>query len=792
MYLSILKHDLKRKKAMNTILLIFITLSVMFISSSVNTVMSVITATDSFMDISGAKDYFIATRGINAQKELDKKLSSLSCVKSVKSEKIMYNNENSVRFNGKIVEINGVGVLNSIDDIGIKVFSSDKKELTEVNDGEIYVKNEIMKKNNLSSGSKLTIKMGEYSQVFTVKDYYLDVLFGSEFMGTPRFVISRNDFDRFYESLSDKKYDMNKGHIYNIETSDISAVENSVSSIDGVAFAATRDVIKTTYIMDMITAGIFLIISVCLIIISIVLLRFTIGFTISEEFREIGVMKAIGIKNGRIRTLYMIKYIAMAIAGSVIGFIAGIPFGNMLKERTAKKMVTDVEGSYLINFICAGAVILIIALFTWLSTRKVKKFTPVDAIRNGENGKRYKKKGFLRLSKSRTRPMFFMAVNDILSGFRHFAVMTITFVVGILMITIMLNTISTLKSPKLLTWFSQLKCDLAAEDLSATERFTSPDGQRLIAEQVEEIEKTLAQNGMPAKCFCETLFKFAVQKDDKKTLTLSFIGTGTTTDQYSYIEGTPPQNTNEIALSYIIADKISASIGDTVLVKTGSENREFIITALYQSMNNLGEGLRFHEDMELDFSNVLGFFSYQIDFTDDPSESEITSRKEAIQRLYPDFKVRTASEYIHYSMGGTITDMLDDTKNFLVIVIMMIFILVAVLMEKSYLTKERGEIALLKALGFKNRTLMLWQIFRVALLMAAAVIIAFLLTEPVSQLAVSGIFKIMGAKNIIFVPNILEAYFLYPLAVFTVTVLAVILSTSSVRNISSQEVNNIE
>ena len=122
MYLSILKHDLKRKKAMNTILLIFITLSVMFISSSVNTVMSVITATDSFMDISGAKDYFIATRGINAQKELDKKLSSLSCVKSVKSEKIMYNNENSVRFNGKIVEINGVGVLNSIDDIGIKVF----------------------------------------------------------------------------------------------------------------------------------------------------------------------------------------------------------------------------------------------------------------------------------------------------------------------------------------------------------------------------------------------------------------------------------------------------------------------------------------------------------------------------------------------------------------------------------------------------------------------------------------------------------------------------------------------
>ena len=54
MYFGILKRDLKRKKTMNTILLIFMILSVMFVSSSVNTMLSVMSATDRFLDLSGA------------------------------------------------------------------------------------------------------------------------------------------------------------------------------------------------------------------------------------------------------------------------------------------------------------------------------------------------------------------------------------------------------------------------------------------------------------------------------------------------------------------------------------------------------------------------------------------------------------------------------------------------------------------------------------------------------------------------------------------------------------------
>ena len=61
MYLNILKKDLKRKRAMNIILLVFIILATMFVSSSVNNIISVTTALDNYFEMANVPDYFAAT-----------------------------------------------------------------------------------------------------------------------------------------------------------------------------------------------------------------------------------------------------------------------------------------------------------------------------------------------------------------------------------------------------------------------------------------------------------------------------------------------------------------------------------------------------------------------------------------------------------------------------------------------------------------------------------------------------------------------------------------------------------
>ena len=50
---------------------------------------------------------------------------------------------------------------------------------------------------------------------------------------------------------------------------------------------------------------------------------------------------------------------------------------------------------------------------------------PIDAIRNGETGERFRKKSYIKLGKSKLPAMTFLALNDIVSSPKRFSIITI-------------------------------------------------------------------------------------------------------------------------------------------------------------------------------------------------------------------------------------------------------------------------------------------------------------------------------------------------------------------------------
>ncbi|MBQ1687496.1 MAG: hypothetical protein II074_08435, partial [Ruminococcus sp.] len=71
MFFDILKRDLKRKKTMNVIILLFVVLSVMFISSSVMNLTAMTGSLDSFFDKAGVGDYVVFERSGGTVKVAD-------------------------------------------------------------------------------------------------------------------------------------------------------------------------------------------------------------------------------------------------------------------------------------------------------------------------------------------------------------------------------------------------------------------------------------------------------------------------------------------------------------------------------------------------------------------------------------------------------------------------------------------------------------------------------------------------------------------------------------------------
>ena len=789
MFFDILKRDLKRKKTMNIIILLFVILSVMFVSSSVTNLTAVTGSLDSFFDKAGVGDYMTFERSGGSVTVKDAVKNAEGVTDFKQEECIFISGHRFVEHdNAKDKQNANAGFVSCISHQIEKYFDSNDSEITEVKDGEVYVRQSLLDNSNAKIGDKVELTAGDITRTFTVKDSLKDAILGSRMMGNTRFLISENDYKAFEKVEPLQPYLI---YLSFIDTSDVPALEKALTACDAMAFSGDRSLLQFTYIMEMIIAGILLIVSIALILIAIVILRFTISFTLSEEYRQIGIMKAIGITNGKIRSLYLIKYLAISIIGAIVGLALSFPFGSMLLKMVSQSILMDSAGGVLLSILCAISVVGIIVLFCYVSTRKVKKFTPVDAIRSGTTGERYKKKGIIKLGKKPVSPVFFMAVNDILSSPKRFLIMLFTFFIGISMLMIGLNISSTMKSGKLLGWINMAECDAAVVESGAIEKYMVPDGREKLNNKIAEVESDLAEKGWEADCFVETISNVVVVKGDTELKTHGVEGVNMTPDEYLYLEGTAPQNKHEIAMSYVVADKLNVAIGDTVTVKTLDGETECMITATYQTMMSMGDNIRLYPGQTFSFKNLAGINDFQIRFHDNPSSSEIEKRIETIKEMYPNDKVMNAGDYVDYCVGG-VGGMMDGVTGLLLPIIILIDILVAVLMEKSFLTKERGEIAMLKAIGFKNRSIIFWQTLRIAIIMIAAVLLSVALADPIGKLATGGIFQMMGAKNIIFDTDVIKTCIIYPAIVFAATVCSVFLTALGIRKVNSNEINTVE
>ena len=783
MYLRILKKDLKRKKTMNLILLIFVILGVMFTSSSVNNMVTVATALDSYFEMADVPDYWYTTsheEEAGRVEEFARGNGYGLCV----SELLQIDPRN-VRVEGERFEYGSSLVLTEAGDT--KVFDEDEQEITKVNDGEIYVSAEIFHstQNDFHLGSKIEITMEGRTKEFTVKGYTKDALFGSSMMGMTRFLVSEKD-RRFFESETCTKF-----YSLMLYTDDAAFLDKFEDLNVKTTMGVDRAGMKMMYIMDMLIAAIVLIVSICLILISMVILQFTINFTVSEEFREIGVMKAIGISNRKIRGLYILKYLAISVVGAVCGLMLSIPFGDLLIQSVSKNIIISGRNKMFLNVVCAVGTAAIVVWFCYLCTRRIKKFSPITAIRNGEMGERYRRKGLLRLGKSHVTPAVFLAANDVLSSIGRYISMILIFILGLLLVIIPVNSINTLQSDKLLPLFNIADCDLViSQELLFSANGTN---EEMINEKQDEVKEQLRSHGIQADVFQEIMFRFNISHGDKKMSSLSFQGKGgVRTDEYFYLEGTPPQNDCEVAVTYLVADKLGAEIGDMVEIDMGSEVREYRVTAINQSMNNLGEGIRFYEEDKIDYNFAAGSFGIQIRYQDNPDNDTMAERKELLKRVFAETDVYEVGEYISY-MIGDVAGQLEGVKSLILGIILCINILVAVLMVRSFITKEKGEIAMLKALGFGNPLLTAWQSMRIGMALLIAIVIGTLISTPLSKLTIEPIFRMMGAYSIEFEVIPLEVYLIYPLAVLVATVSAAVAGAAlPLRKISAADTSNIE
>ena len=182
--------------------------------------------------------------------------------------------------------------------------------------------------------------------------------------------------------------------------------------------------------------------------------------------------------------------------------------------------------------------------------------------------------------------------------------------------------------------------------------------------------------------------------------------------------------------------------------------------------------------------------SMQINFNDNPSAKVIKQRKAKLIEYFGTKDVRLPAEFQEECIGVVPT--MEIVQKLLLAITLIVVILVVVLMERSFISNEKSEIAIMKALGFKDRKIIIYHMLRFAITTLVAVIIAGAASIPLTYACIGPIFMMMGMSNVAFNINPLSIFVMYPVIVLAVTLLIAFITALYTKTIKSSDTASIE
>ena len=783
MFWRILKKDLKRKKTMNVILLLFVILCSMFAAAAVNNIIAVTGGIEHYFDVADVPDVTVLTLGEN---DAGERIGERACVREIKTEHWLSCNSESFKHNGKKLDnFTNAACLISNREMAVNYFDENDHIIESVDKGCFYASAPFLQDIAIKEGDEVELTVGDRHLTLQFMGRFKGALFRSGKADTPYLIINSADYD--YLDKDEAAHILNYKQLY-INTSDVDEIKELAKNYDRV-FVITREESKSIYLYDMLLAYALMIISVVLMFTAFVMLRFTIGFTIDEEFREIGVMKAVGIDNGSIRSLYIVKYLAIAVVGALIGYFCSVPLGDVMMKTVSENMVLGSESGTMIGLFSSVAVVMIILLFCYGCTRRVNKLSPIDAVRNGQTGERFRKRSLMRLGRSKLPQAAFLPVNDVLSSPKQFSIITVVFTLCILLMTIMSNFELTLKSEKLLRFFDLPSSEAHIMDSEIlAEVMTDQSTHKTI---IADTEKLLADNGMPGKCTMTIGAQFKTSHEDK-TETVNFrVMKGETNDTFYVDEGSAPQKTDEIAVTAGTLDNLGAEIGDRVTAVINEKEYEFMITGTFSSFVNTANAAFLYKDFDLGHQEASNVMGVQIHFDGSPDKERINQNIEKLKDLLETDKVYSTPDYINNFTG--MSDTLNATKKMMMIITVIVTALIVILMERSFLSKEKSEIALMKAVGIPDSSIVAQHTLRFVIVSVIACIVSSAVLMPVSNVMMNWIGNMIGDISGLqcdFDP--LEIFVVCPAILIGVTAIGSFLTALYTKTIKASDTASIE
>jgi len=645
--------------------------------------------------------------------------------------------------------------------------------IIQVSPGEIAVPVYYSQQHGLEIGDKVRVNLGAEEVVFDIVAFNRDSQMNPAIIHSKRFLVHEQDYAHLREYITDTEYLIEFLLVDKSQISEFAAAYRA-TDLPKTGEAVDQNLFKAlNAISDGLVAGVVILMSLLLIIIAILCLRFTLLATIEEDTKEIGVMKAIGIAQTDIKRIYLAKYAVMGVAASILGYLASqlvnqaLSANALLYLGSAPKSVVQT----VLPLIAAFSIFLIVTISCMVILRRFSRISAVEALRSGSVGESMKHMPLLTLRRGRILNInAFLGVRDILQRFKLYGLLVFVFFFCAVIIIIPIHFLTTIQSPSFISYMgigrSDMRIDLRpSEDVVA--RFDNT--VNYLSDDPDVVLLSLLVTS-----------QFKVVQDDGILETLNIECGDFTLFPLDYVKGAAPTQQNEIALSILNAQEMEKQVGDTLLLLLDGQEQEMVVSGIYQDITHGGRTAK--ATLPYNPESVL---SYTVNLNLEPDANIEAKMLEYSQQFDP-ARVTDIDGYVSQTMGNTIQQ-LKIVTMVTVIVGLAVSVLITSLFMNMLITKDSSQIAVMRSLGFSLRHIRTQYLTRALCLLVFGIVMGTLFSNTLGQQLVSAIWSLLGASRIRFVINPLQAYVMYPLLLMATVAVTTILSITGIKETNIAE-----
>jgi len=768
MYYRILHNDILRSKTITLTTMLFVAAAAMLLALAAILVVNLLGAIDTLMAQAKTPHFTQMHAG-----ELD--LARLAAFAKQNEAVADFQALEFLNVDGSQFLFAGGSLADSVQDNGFSVQSEKFDFLLDLDgniitvaDGEMYVPIAYMQDGTARVGDTVTVAGKTFTIVGALRDSQMQPLLSS----SKRFLVSKNDFAAL-KQFGSVEY-LIEFRLHDLDQLGVFGTAYTAAGLEANGPTLTYPLFRMfNGLSDGLMIAVILLVSALVIAIAFLCIRFTLLAKIEDDYREIGVMKAIGLRVSDIKKIYLTKYVAIAAAGSLLGYGLSFAFRDALLANIRLYMGESENAalSPILGIVSVLLVFLAISAYVNGVLGRFRKISPAEAVRFGISQEKSGGEKRFRLSMNKLLGINgFLGFKDVLARKGLYATMLAVLVLAAFIIIVPQNLHNTISSNSFITYMGVGDSDLRI-DIQQTDH---------ISDRAAEIAAVMENDESISRFVVLTTQTFRVKLADGSEERIKVELGDHSVFPLTYAEGRAPAAENEIALSVLNASEMGKKVGDVIMLILNERETTLTVCGTYSDVTNGGKTAKavFSDDSAETMWSVI---------TAQLSDPALVDQKivEYSDR-FAFAKVSDIDEFIRQTYGGTISA-IGKVSYAAIGVALTLTVLITLLFMRMLVAKDRYAIAVMKAFGFTNSDIKAQYIARSIFVLIIGILLGTLLANTLGETLAGAVIASFGASSFKFVINPAFTYLLSPLMMAGVVLAATILGTLDAGQIKISE-----